>query len=174
MSQMVINPFRFAEDGGGGSEKTGITTVGNITGGSTGQTRSWGWIFEVGGSDITVVALRAYGEDGASHTFDTTRLWRVSDEMLLATATTVVTGGEWTETPITPVALSAGASYAIVTGNDATGGAYTRSVDVPSFAFASEISYVTGTRTDSGDPDEYPGGALANEIYGLSDIVFTV
>lgn len=69
----------------------------------------FGWQFTVGANDITVAALMLYDADGGS---ETVNLWRVSDQALIASAVVTSPGG-WAETEITPVTLSAGASYVV-------------------------------------------------------------
>lgn len=60
---------------------------------------------------ITVCALKVMPRTTSQHTL---RLWRVSDQELLATATHTPSGtGTWIDVPITPVTLTPGEFYAV-------------------------------------------------------------
>lgn len=76
---------------------------------SPSSTSEVGWRFTVGSSDLLATRLSLYQAGGAT---ETVRLYRVSDQTLLASAL-IASAGSWAEAPITPVTLAAGEDYAV-------------------------------------------------------------
>ena len=166
MSGLLINPYAFAS-GGANYTKTGITAQ-PVIGGETSSFQV-GWEFTVGASDITVGKLRIYFD--RDNPEETLRLWRVSDQALLASVDITPAANEWVEASLSSaVVLSASASYVVATrSKTAASRTYLRRTDVTGLTFASEITHVRSRLLDS---DGFPTSTQAG-IRGLTDIVFS-
>ena len=161
------------ETGGGGAgggppavEQVGYETIGTLT--SFGSSDQVGYEFTVGAANITIVALRGY--PFATRTDYRVRLWRVSDEALIAdpAVNSSFTANVWNEEPVTPVVLTAGQNY-IVTMRGGT--SMWRDTNIAGAAFNDAITFVQGRRIGN---NNFPTTTIANEPRGLADIVFTI
>lgn len=112
-----------------------------------------GWQFEVTGEDITVGALRLRTP---TNTTETVRLWRVSDQALLAEASISTVGGLYSEQPINPVTLPVGTRYIVTQSSGGANRSKYRGGSTPSWHpnityidthFASDEGYPSGTST---------------------------
>jgi hypothetical protein len=76
-----------------------------------------GYTFTVGAEDLYVNRLSVYASSTVN-SFETVRIWRNSDNTIVAQATVSRIVNTWSSTAITPVVLTSGASYTIcyVTG----------------------------------------------------------
>lgn len=164
MSGFVINPYVFADGGGG---EVGIEEVGSFDGTGSNDAQL-GWEFEPS-QDINVTSLRVYFEANSNETL---RLWRVSDQALLASEDVAAVAGEWVEASLaSPVSLTSGAKYLITTREQ---NAATRDwwyFEEATLTFNAAIS-ITGSVASS--TDAYPGSFAPSPLraYGASDVGF--
>ena len=129
-----------------------------------------GWEFTTAQA-LTVTALRCLLAAGAEETL---RLWRISDETLLASATvTPEVNSDWTMAPLgAPVGLAADTAYAVTTRR--TDGS-TRSWRYgAATGFSINTAFATFVRPRSVRADTFPGAQSGTSLYGLADIVFTI
>lgn len=131
-----------------------------------------GWVFTVGASPITVVALRVNLDSANSD--ERINLWRNSDGALLASTVVSTTKDVWAQGAVTPVVLSAGADYSITCVDDAGASRTMNRNDGTWFgnlAFNPAITFLNGLNgTGSGRPT----GNIGNIVQGTPDIVFTL
>lgn len=98
--------------GGGGGGLTGVTGWAAPGASYNAGTNRVGWRFTVGASDLTVSALRHFGNGADAATFDV-RIHRDSDNVLMANADVARANNAWGQTSITPVVLAAGVTYTV-------------------------------------------------------------
>lgn len=123
--------------------------------------------FTVGASNVTACALRFRGASG--DTEEVLRLWRVSDQQLLAQVTTSPGDtAEWKEAAITPVELAAGQNY-IITRRIADGA--TRAIHRISAAnFDDDVTFdpaLTWVQARLQSGTGFPTGTSAFHLYGV-------
>lgn len=132
-----------------------------------------GWEFRVGAASIIVSKLRTYSRDAVAQPNRTLRLWRVSDQALLASVNLSITNDTWHEASITPVTLLAGQNY-IVTERAVDGSATPRapafSNDLTGASFNSAITFVQSRTVDG---TGFPTSVSANRLFGITDVTFT-
>ena len=169
MSLSILTRYGLSQappGGGGGAVLTGILSSTTYDA-SVSLSHQVGWAFDVGATDLEVVALRVYV--GAANP-ETIRLWRTSDQALIASAGVTTVTDTWVEAAITPVTLAAGARYAVTTrrpsGSDPRLTRYRGSPN-DTFVAADYLSYATGVAVDA---DSYPTGA--NSRLYFADIAF--
>lgn len=163
---------RYGLPGGGGAPpptpEYGITTFAAST--NLNLANHVGWVFTVGASPITVVALRVNLD--SANPDERINLWRNSDGTLLASTIVSTTEDVWAQGAVTPVVLSAGADYSITCVDDA-GASRTmnRNSSLSGLVFNAAITFVNGLNgTGSGRPT----GNIGNIVQGTPDIVFTI
>lgn len=166
MSNTFINSYRLGVPGFGSCDQFAFENSGF---GSTSISTTFqvGWQFLVGSNNLQVCALRA---NFPSARTETVRLWRVSDQVLVASAsvTVVNAGGGWGETSITPVELSAGANYIVTTRmSDGSSRLANRTTA------KTESSHVSFVEANAVDGDGFPGASAFDGTY-LTDAKFSV
>lgn len=148
------------------SQNYGITAEGSSVNNSSASDYEFGWKFTVGASDFVVNKLRV--KLGETTTGIKLNLWQVSDGSRLSTVTVNPTANTWVEGDITPVTLSATASYVVSVGVPA--GIDYKTTSSPSTAntYNSAITYVESL---SDTPlDAYPTSTITS-MMGTVDIV---
>lgn len=168
MSQALINPFAFGggSGGGGSCDESGVDASGFSQGSLTAQN---GWRFTVGANDLEVCALRLHSLDNEGE--HTLRLWRVSDEALLASVAMTPTGDNaaWGEAEITPVTLAGGSDY-VVTQRRTDGATRTVYRNPSSLTINSAITLVDNRFVEA---DTYPTNTSGHDYQGV-DIKFSI
>lgn len=167
MSLSIINPFVFAASGGGGGEEYGITAAsGWVTNNSTAQQR--GWEFQVGGSDIEVTALRFYGLDDG----DTVQvlLFDEDSQAKLAEVAVTTVANDYASTALgSPITLSAGANYIIVSHQNGQTDQVAK--NPTSYTVNPAITYVQSRFWNT--RGAFPFSTTSAEEYVAPDIIFT-
>lgn len=167
----VVSQDGAAGGGGGGGGATGIVSIAASSNLNTRDQR--GWRFTVGASNITVSGLRTF--INANHS-ETIRLWRVSDQTLLASVTVNGAPGSWVDGAITPVVLSSGADYIVTTQpNPNTSTRSGKAASIGDVTFNSAVSWVANHASNGTGSTTYPSITLNSTFfYGFADIIFTV
>ena len=151
---------------GGGEVQYGIEAMPSLSNGAA-DSAEVGWRFTVGAASLTVSALRVYPPFTGSIAVN---LWRASDQAKIATVTIATTANTWAEGAIAPVVLAAGADYLVSMSKSSQGH---KLGSIGGFTFNDAITSL-GARYSS-TSGNFPGsGGVSNQIYGITDIVFTV
>lgn len=165
MSNLIINPYAFAPNGpnGGGGYLLrepfpALTTMNN----------SWqhGWSFSVNTS-FSVLGLSLYRPAASGE--ETLRLWRNSDQALLASVAVVPVAEERVDGHFgSPIALSASETYSI-TARQTAGGARLHYYAANAGFDISPL--VTWTSNRNGSGTGFPGAEANTFILGLVDLI---
>jgi hypothetical protein len=147
---------------------SGIEDIENLINYNYSQPAEFGWKFTVGVSNIIVNKLRYYSR-GNDQNY-TLKLWRDSDQTLLAQTAITTVIDTWVEGNITPQTLIAGQTYT-VSYNYSTPNNPIYEGNSSDATFNSNIQFVRGTFNLT--PGQYPNGTLTSDfrILGLVDIV---
>ena len=129
------------------------------------QAGQFGWEFKTNQA-LTLVGFRvALGTDGGTLE-ETVRLWRVSDETLLASAAVNSNNDTWVEVLLdTPVSLADDANYVVATRRTAGGTRRVRFHTAANFSFSALVSHV---QRRSGTTDGFPS-STSTDVSGFAD-----
>jgi len=124
-----------------------------------------GWKFTVGASNIIVSKLRVFWAKAQSITL---RLWRVSDSALLSSVTVTAADSSWVVGSISPITLTAGASYVVSAGAPMSPYATYRYIAKASNTYNSKITCNEGRYYLN--IGYYPSVIIDANIFGITDI----
>lgn len=139
-------------------------------GGSSNLSQQYGNTLLVGADNLTVRALRHYASTASEEALTTLRLWRVSDEALLASVNVTGILNTWVQGSITPVELVSGQQY-IVSARLASGANRDILRDPAWFVHDVRVSFVETVFVDA---DTFPGSSSSTDIPAIADIVYDI
>lgn len=155
--------------GPGGDPQTAIASIPAIPGSANGAHQR-GPVFTFAQA-VTAIGARVWVKSNGNETL---RLWRVSDETLLASVEVVAVANEWVEGMFSsPVALTSGVQYCIATRrtDGSSRSMFSSTTGAEGMSFNPLATFVQ-SRSINGDA--FPSGTLSTgQVVGLADIIFT-
>lgn len=140
---------------------------------SSSSSRQVGWRFNVVNANLKAVAARVYlGVSGTASPEETVRLWRASDQALLATAVIITPPqGEWAQAQLSaPVILEAGELYALTTRRTSGNSRSVQRISRSSLTYHPNVTF--GGYGLYENSDNYPLGIYdASTVLGIVDLV---